>query len=185
MLLIQPGSCIQLPDQTAGDHGDPDLASALQQTADEGRPVPLVVFGHMHHMLKGGQRRRSMVHIDEDSGTVFLNCAVVPRWRNEHIANHSSDPLLLSQFTVVHMAAEGYVQSASYVWVGVQDNQCHIVSDEALIQTDEYSGNQLSRKFVVTGHAVADTTNGPSWESVVSSHHQTGQNHKVPDLKHV
>ena len=172
MLLNHAGNHVELPYVSAGDHGDPDLASALQQTAEQGRPVPLVVFGHMHHMLKGGQRRRSMVHIDQNSGTVFLNCAVVPRLGSVHPADDSIDPLLLSQFTVVNMAAEGYVQSASYVWVGMRDNQCHTVSDEALIQTDEYSEIQLSRRYLVTGHALTDTSNSPSWESVVSTHHQ-------------
>lgn len=37
----------------AGDHGDPDLQSVLQQLQEAGRPVALVVFGHMHHTLKG------------------------------------------------------------------------------------------------------------------------------------
>eukprot|EP00882_Tetradesmus_deserticola_P021112 GHRQ01022846.1.p2 GENE.GHRQ01022846.1~~GHRQ01022846.1.p2 ORF type:complete len:133 (+),score=51.47 GHRQ01022846.1:607-1005(+) len=37
----------------AGDHGDPDLASVLQQLREAGRHVALVVFGHMHHKLRG------------------------------------------------------------------------------------------------------------------------------------
>lgn len=36
-----------------GDHGDPDLQSALCQLADEGVHVSMVVFGHMHHNLRG------------------------------------------------------------------------------------------------------------------------------------
>lgn len=38
----------------AGDHGDPDLAAVLQQLREAGRQVALVVFGHMHHKLRGG-----------------------------------------------------------------------------------------------------------------------------------
>ena len=50
-----------------GDHGDPESASqALKQASAKGRPVPLVVFVRMHHMLKvsktqeqlGAYRRR-------------------------------------------------------------------------------------------------------------------------------
>lgn len=37
----------------AGDHGDPDLDMVLQQLRQEDRPVALVVFGHMHHTLRG------------------------------------------------------------------------------------------------------------------------------------
>jgi uncharacterized protein (TIGR04168 family) len=37
----------------AGDHGDPDLASVLLQLREAGRQVALVVFGHMHHKLRG------------------------------------------------------------------------------------------------------------------------------------
>lgn len=37
----------------AGDHGDPDLAHVLEQLQGAGRQVALVVFGHMHHTLKG------------------------------------------------------------------------------------------------------------------------------------
>ena len=39
------------PDQ--GDHGDADLEAALQQLREAGRHVSGVVFGHMHHVLKG------------------------------------------------------------------------------------------------------------------------------------
>jgi hypothetical protein len=39
----------------AGDHGDPDLASVMQQLREAGRRVALVVFGHMHHKLRGKQ----------------------------------------------------------------------------------------------------------------------------------
>eukprot|EP00878_Enallax_costatus_P015707 GHUV01016458.1.p1 GENE.GHUV01016458.1~~GHUV01016458.1.p1 ORF type:complete len:279 (+),score=61.40 GHUV01016458.1:741-1577(+) len=62
----------------AGDHGDPDLEIVLQQLQQAGRHVALVVFGHMHHTLKGSGLRQ-MVHVDGITGTVYLNAATVPR----------------------------------------------------------------------------------------------------------
>ena len=153
----------------AGDHGDPDLASALKQASALGRPVPLVVFGHMHHMLKGGKRRRNMVHIDADSGTVFLNCAVVPRWGSHPVAQYHQDALL-SQFTVVEMAADGYVQSACYVWVKTDGGQCCIVSKQEIVTTPSRSDVQhcLVRQFLVTGDASQSSNGKPFWERVES-----------------
>lgn len=150
----------------AGDHGDPDLASALKQATVLGRPVPLVVFGHMHHMLKGGKRRRNMVHID-DSGTVFLNCAVVPRWGSDPSAPHIKDAFS-SQFTTVQMAADGYVQSASYVWVGNYGGQCCVLSEQEIIRTYSCVGNHLVRQFLVTGDGSGASSGKPSWETIDS-----------------
>jgi len=65
----------QLPEE---DFGDPDLEEALEMSAALGRPVSLVLFGHMHHTLKGGGMR-DMAHVDPKSGTVYLNAAFVPR----------------------------------------------------------------------------------------------------------
>ena len=59
------------------DWGDRDLALALDQLASRRRPS-LVVFGHMHHRLKGRQGERSTYQRDR-YGTVFLNAACVPR----------------------------------------------------------------------------------------------------------
>ena len=59
------------------DWGDRDLALALDQLASRRRPS-LVVFGHMHHRLKGRQGERSTYQRDRH-GTVFLNAACVPR----------------------------------------------------------------------------------------------------------
>ena len=39
----------------AGDHGDPDLALALQELVAGGRRVALCVHGHMHHTLRGAR----------------------------------------------------------------------------------------------------------------------------------
>lgn len=148
----------------AGDHGDPDLASALKQASAVGRPVPLVVFGHMHHMLKGGSRRRNMVHIDADSGTVLLNCAVVPRWS----ANPNTPDALQSQFTVVEMAADGYVESASFVWVQTHGSQCCVVREQEIIRTRSCVESRLNRQFLVTGQPSGASNDEPIWKDVVS-----------------
>ena len=63
--------------QPACDWGDADLALALDRLGHE-RPPQLVVFGHMHHRLKGRQGERRTFHRDR-RGTVFLNAACVPR----------------------------------------------------------------------------------------------------------
>ena len=61
----------------ACDWGDADLALALDQLSRQRSPQ-LVVFGHMHHRLKGHQGERRTFHQDR-RGTVFLNAACVPR----------------------------------------------------------------------------------------------------------
>ena len=59
------------------DWGDQDLALALERIRST-RPLPLVVFGHMHHRLKRGQGERSTFLMDR-RGTAYLNAACVPR----------------------------------------------------------------------------------------------------------
>jgi uncharacterized protein (TIGR04168 family) len=59
------------------DWGDQDLALAIDQIRLK-RPLPLVVFGHMHHRLKRGQGERRSFCRDR-AGTAYLNTAFVPR----------------------------------------------------------------------------------------------------------
>lgn len=61
----------------ACDWGDQDLALALHRARRQ-RPVPLVVFGHMHHRLRRGAGERLSFHRDRQ-GTAHLNAACVPR----------------------------------------------------------------------------------------------------------
>jgi uncharacterized protein (TIGR04168 family) len=61
----------------ACDWGDQDLALAIDRIRRH-RPVPLVVFGHMHHRLKRGQGERR-TYCRDRGGTAYLNCADVPR----------------------------------------------------------------------------------------------------------
>lgn len=66
-----------------GDHGDTDLAAALDAATAAGRPPALVVFGHMHSDLRmGGQRRMlALAPAPAAPHTLLLNAAVVPRVR--------------------------------------------------------------------------------------------------------
>lgn len=59
------------------DWGDQDLAVAIERIRRR-RPLPLVVFGHMHHALKRHQGERCSFLRDR-SGTAYLNTACVPR----------------------------------------------------------------------------------------------------------
>lgn len=61
----------------ACDWGDQDLALAIERIRRR-RPLPLVVFGHMHHGLRRGQGERRSLHRDRH-GTIHLNTACVPR----------------------------------------------------------------------------------------------------------
>ena len=65
---------------TPTDWGDKDLELALQSCH---RPVPLVVFGHMHEQLQDGGRRQM---VREAGGRLYVNCARVPRWRRGETA---------------------------------------------------------------------------------------------------
>jgi uncharacterized protein (TIGR04168 family) len=61
----------------ACDWGDQDLELAIERIRRH-RPVPLVVFGHMHHSLRRQQgQRRTLVR--DRHGTLHLNAACVPR----------------------------------------------------------------------------------------------------------
>lgn len=59
------------------DWGDRDLELAISQIRRR-RPLPLVVFGHMHHTLRHNRGERLSFQRDAE-GTLYLNCACVPR----------------------------------------------------------------------------------------------------------
>lgn len=154
-----------------GDHGDPDLRMALVKAQSQGRPVPLVVFGHMHHKLYHGTGFRQMVHI-EANGTVLLNAAVVPRWILEPISG-GKDATKLHLFTVVELV-QGVVRTVSQVWVGVTDSACWIADTKHLVQTQGSEDGRYVRQYAVPDHLDA----GPSsrrwsdkdvWFTVVQS----------------
>ena len=91
------------------DWGDQDLALALDQIRRQ-RPVPLVVFGHMHHRLKRGQGERRSYCRDR-AGTAYLNTAFVPR----HSEDDQGRPLRHFSWVVFR---DGVLVDLSHRWYG-------------------------------------------------------------------
>ncbi|MGA9382479.1 MAG: TIGR04168 family protein [Phormidium sp.] len=116
-----------------GDFGDLDLASAIDQTKNQGKSVPLVTFGHMHHHLRHRKDRlRSQISISDDR-TVYLNSASVPRII--HKGSHTK-----RNFSLVTLQA-GVVTQASLVWV---DKDYSLISEQILYQA---SPNQAQTAY--------------------------------------
>ena len=147
-----------------GDHGDPDLRMVLHRAQTEGRPLPLVIFGHMHHTLYKQSGFRQMVHI-EDNGTVLLNCAVVPRWAVEPTAG-GADNAKLHQFTVVE-TVEGSVRKVTQVWVGVAGTKCWVADSKEILRTESVNNGVLVRSFAVPDQSVVAVTSRRWPESFV------------------
>lgn len=59
-----------------GDWGDRDLEEAVSYAISRGHEVVAVLFGHMHHRLRGGGHRTWQLHRD---GVLYVNAARVPR----------------------------------------------------------------------------------------------------------
>mmetsp|Transcript_9255 Transcript_9255/g.16311 ORF Transcript_9255/g.16311 Transcript_9255/m.16311 type:complete len:432 (+) Transcript_9255:36-1331(+) len=130
-----------------GDHGDPDLRTALDIMTEQGIKVPLVLCGHMHHRTQGGGHRR-MVHMDTN-GTLILNAATVPRVRRAPAAAGQSprkavlpdspeDPVTWRHFLCVDLQqgpSMGKVVSARDVWVAVSGPPQTLVAE--VMQTQE------------------------------------------------
>lgn len=99
-----------------GDYGDPDLTEAIAYAHSQGKQVPLVTFGHMHHNLrhrKDRVRDRLVVgNSDATIPTVYLNAASVPRIKKE--AGTS-----LRNMSLVTLEA-GHVTRAALVWTDAQ-----------------------------------------------------------------
>lgn len=97
------------------DWGDQDLTLAIRQIRGR-RPVPLVVFGHMHHALKR-QRGMRRTCCSDRAGTVFLNAACVPRHGLDGAGRD------LRHFSWVELEADGLgggrVLRASHRWYGL------------------------------------------------------------------
>ena len=95
-----------------GDYGDPDLQSALAVLKDQGKRVPLVAFGHMHHDLRHRKdRQRQRVQVNAD-GTLYLNAACVPRIVELESGRYHN-------FSVVQLE-NGHAIQASSVWISAQ-----------------------------------------------------------------
>lgn len=109
-----------------------DLTRAIKAVLATGRrKIPLVVFGHMHKKLQVVGERTMVV--TSPNGTVYLNAAVVPRFRKMVVTDpHSIQPapepekdapsdLVLyevfdRQFTVVDFQ-KGELERIAEVWV--------------------------------------------------------------------
>lgn len=106
-----------------GDFGDPDLTEAIAQTRANGKTIPLVTFGHMHHKLRHTkQQLRTAIYASPES-TIYLNAASVPR-----IIQNGSDRH--RNFSIVSLQA-GIVSQISLVWV---NKEFTVASEQILYQ---------------------------------------------------
>jgi len=106
-----------------GDHGDPDLAEAIEQTFEYGKSVPLVTFGHMHHQLRHRKDRLRTIINKNSQGTVYLNAASVPRILESESGKERSFSLVTLQ--------NGLVSKCSLIWLN--DNFA-LASEKVLYQ---------------------------------------------------
>jgi uncharacterized protein (TIGR04168 family) len=91
-----------------GDYGDPDLEAAISILQAQGKSIPLVTFGHMHHKLRHTKeclRQPIVVH----PGTLYLNAARCPRIL-------STIERTLRNFSLVTII-DGKVTQAGLVWI--------------------------------------------------------------------
>lgn len=108
-----------------GDHGDPDLTDAIHLIKAQGKQIPLVTFGHMHHSLRHRKDRlRTNALLKQDS--LYLNAARCPRVIE-------SDRGLLRNFTIVTFVGIE-LRSAELVWV---DQAAQIAGRESLFTADQ------------------------------------------------
>ena len=154
---------------------------ALEHVEAAGRHVSLVAFGHMHEKLCFGKRTRNMVEIHPDTGTVYLNTAVVPRVRHMKIqpnsdSNGESDDdiaragsqggkaVTAHQFTLAEVS-DGLVTSISSVWVGRRGRKegFEVVAREELLETvpDQEGQGHFVRRNIWRGFDRV-------WESVIT-----------------
>ena len=104
-----------------GDFGDPDLAAAIAYAQQQGKSVPLVTFGHMHHALRHRQDRQRQRFSQDTQGTAYLNAACVPRIVR-------TGARCARNFSIVSLKCS-QVQRTLLTWV---DQHHEIVSEEDL-----------------------------------------------------
>jgi uncharacterized protein (TIGR04168 family) len=92
-----------------GDYGDPDLAEAIAMLQAQGKSIPLVTFGHMHHKLRHTKERLREPLVIAPSGTIYLNAARCPRI-------FSTVERTVRNFSLVTMV-DGKVTQAGLVWM--------------------------------------------------------------------
>jgi uncharacterized protein (TIGR04168 family) len=104
-----------------GDHGDPDFAAAIDQVRQQGKTIPLVTFGHMHHHLRHTKQSLRTPLVVNPEATVYLNAAAVPRIiQTEHTHQRNFSLIYLLNGTVSH---------ASLIWV---DANFTIITEQIL-----------------------------------------------------
>ncbi len=91
-----------------GDYGDPDLAAAISILQAQGKSIPLVTFGHMHHKLRHTKERLRQPIVVASNGTVYLNAARCPRVL-------STIERTVRNFSLVTIV-DGKVTKAGLVW---------------------------------------------------------------------
>ncbi|MGB0564664.1 MAG: TIGR04168 family protein [Spirulinaceae cyanobacterium] len=104
-----------------GDFGDPDLATAIARSHDQGKHIPLVTFGHMHHNLRHRNDRLRDIVVTDAWGTVYFNAASVPRIKAQQGETQRN-------FSRVRLV-DGVVHTIELLWL---NNQHQIVENQRL-----------------------------------------------------
>lgn len=104
-----------------GDHGDPDFAAAIDHVRQQGKTIPLVAFGHMHHNLRYTKQSLRTPLLVSPEATVYLNAAAVPRIIQTDLVRQRN-------FSLVYLL-NGTVLQTSLIWV---DANFTIISEQIL-----------------------------------------------------
>ena len=108
-----------------GDYGDPDFTEAIAKIPSLDKSIPLVTFGHMHHLLKNPRgATRSIVEVQED--TVYLNAACVPRIIKDQDNTRRS-------FSIATLN-QGKIAQVALVWLNSDQT---IASEQVLYSSDQ------------------------------------------------
>jgi hypothetical protein len=122
----------------------------------------------MHETLRFGRKLRNMVEVDSETGTVYLNSAVVPRVRmlkpKEEVASGSDITPIAARHFVIAEVCGSLVTSASNVWVGQRGPRAayEIIAHQSLLEREESGENERwVKRRIWRGFEGA-------WESVAS-----------------
>ncbi|AFZ49439.1 TIGR04168 family protein [Dactylococcopsis salina] len=115
-----------------GDYGDPDLTSAIEQTRQLGKQIPLVTFGHMHHRLRHTNNYQRTAIVIDEYDTVYFNAALVPRILK-------TEEQTWRHFFLVSLSPYGVTEICSY-WVG---EAWAIVKDQIFVAPMGQNANKL------------------------------------------
>ncbi|MDG2991104.1 TIGR04168 family protein [Candidatus Synechococcus calcipolaris G9] len=97
-----------------GDFGDPDLAMAITALKAQGKTIPLVAFGHMHHRLRH-RRDRQRTRLCCRDQTLYLNAALSPRIMPSPVGSWHG-------FTLVEFL-DGAIACVDICWLNPLTNQ--------------------------------------------------------------